>query len=226
MSSLNELENKLKARLCELKSNHRINELFLILDRLGDSFIIGGAVRDWILDHSPRDIDIAVSLNEETNLYEKLRAFSPLKTNRFGGISFDIGGLDFDVWEIKNTWGIKKMNLNSDIQSLLSTTFISIDSVAFQPKNSVIYDGGFIDSINSNSISIIFEDNPNPLGCLIKIIYSSKKYNLNLHKSAINYIKNLANLDMAWDQISEYQIRHYNREVVSKKTFNTFVKSI
>src|SRR5574338_91936 len=95
-----------ESNLFILKQNTEIALFFEELTSLGPSMVLGGAVRDWTLGKSPRDIDVVVDC-PASNL-EWLEDKYKAERNRFKGYYLTVGGIEFDVWALDTTWALQK----------------------------------------------------------------------------------------------------------------------
>src|SRR5574338_211336 len=102
-----DLRNKILDRWKELKNlSQDINFLISRLETTSNNGIgiFGGAVRDWWLNKTPKDIDIVI----DTEYFQDvISCFSSPKDNAFGGYVFEIDGVVFDIWNFQDSYAFK-----------------------------------------------------------------------------------------------------------------------
>lgn len=185
------------------------------LSEITSVIIFSGIIRNFFLNYKGeiRDLDIVIDGNEE--LVEKwIKRFNPQK-NSFGGYKFKISQLNIDLWEIRNTWAIKKEKIKKqklfNFIELPNTTFFNFSSVLFDFNNSDFYfNEPFLEFLNNKKIDFVLEDNPMPVLCLVNTIYYMKKFNLDLSNNLKNYYINNFYLYNR-DEYEKVQIKHFKK---------------
>lgn len=195
------------------------------LTSITNCFVFGGFIVDFLKNqNNHRDIDIVVDhFNEESKIL--LKKYNGLK-NSFGGYKVDIDGVKIDIWEIRNTWAIKKMNyLDFDLFSILpSTSFFNSTAIIFSIKNNkLIFKNSFINYIKNNSLEILFEDNPYPELCILKT-YQNYKKGANLSNQLKRYI--LQKFSISINKFENAQLRHFNKIKYSNEELSKWYKEI
>lgn len=175
-------------------------------------YIFGGFVVDFLnRKRSHRDIDIVIDSFSDNNL-KLLQKYNAIK-NSFGGFKLNIDGVKIDIWAIKNTWAIKKMNyLEFDLFSLLpSTSFFNSTAIIFSiQEKKLIYKDSFLNFFNNNILDIMFEDNPYPELCIIKS-YQNYLDGLYLSRNLKKYISRKFN--SVFDKFETIQKRHFGEVI-------------
>lgn len=88
----------------------RAEKLIRELEDNGEIIIFGGAVRDYLesnFETMPRDFDI-VFKRKRKDLDSMLIDFCEKKKNRFDGYKIILDDIEFDVWDINNTWAFRE----------------------------------------------------------------------------------------------------------------------
>ncbi|MGW8892054.1 hypothetical protein ACWGMM_10020, partial [Bacillus subtilis] len=84
------------------------------LSTTGNLLFFGGSIRDLCMapevNKMPRDFDIAINFKNEEKFSALIGNYN-YKKNRFGGYKFSISNIDFDVWDLNNTWAFKNKHL-------------------------------------------------------------------------------------------------------------------
>lgn len=214
----------------------RHNNAKILMEKLessGEVILFGGAVREYI-DSSyrelPRDFDIVYKKKSyELGLDELLLGFN-YKKNRFDGYKVVVDGLEFDIWDINDTWAFKKNKIicdkNQYVEKLTETVFLNIDSIVFNINESKFNGGRYSEAIENKCLDIILEENPFLELNLLRAILYKRKYNMSLSKKLIaifrNFIeKNTNYVDVLYDiQLSHYDIEKIKKNELKKELLN------
>lgn len=199
------MEPLVETRFEELKKIPEIGPLFDEL-RAFQTAIFGGAVRDWLLKKTPRDIDIVVDCSAKE--LEFLKSFNAQK-NRFGGYYLKIGGIEFDIWNLESTWAFKndsQFSGKKTLTHLTETVFFNIDGLIYLLPQKWTIDSSFTKAMCTKILDIVYEPNPFPFLCVSKALIALVKYDL----TASDYLKRY---------IAEQNSRGYN-----KKSFDKYVE--
>lgn len=197
------------------------NRLILI----SKCFVFGGFIVDILKsERDHRDIDIVIdSFNDESlelvNYYNGIR-------NSFGGFKLNIDGIHVDLWAIKDTWAIKKMNyLDFDLFSILpSTSFFNSTAIIFSiQEKQLIYNYKFLEFINQKNLDILFEDNPYPELCIVKS-FENYREGVSLSNNLKKYI--VRKFPQVNEKINSIQIRHFGEVKYSVDALINFYSSI
>ena len=177
---------------------------------IADCYVFGGFIVDFLQSkRNHRDIDIVVdSFNP---MIDSLMDEFEGTRNSFGGYKLTIGEVQIDIWEVKNTWAIRKMNyMEFDLFSILpSTSFFNSTAIIYSIRTkSLAYKNSFIKYINNGTLDILFEDNPYPELCIIKSYQNYKKRTV-LSKKLKTYITQRFN--QVIDRFESTQIRHFGK---------------
>ncbi|WP_457934665.1 patatin-like phospholipase family protein [Pseudoalteromonas sp. SCSIO 43210] len=158
--------------------------------------IFGGWVRDQYLsctrnvELSPRDIDIVVDLPKGISLESILSKDN--KKTMFGGYVAKTTISSLDIWDIKNTYLINSLSLESSLTVLPSTTVFSINSIIFYPsqlhQKAKVLESGFIDAIDKGTISFKSSRVPFPTVQVARAVMYSAKCSFELHSDVKKFI--------------------------------------
>lgn len=186
-------------------------ELLCLISRQTEIYVFSGVIRNFLLGYyENRDLDIVIGNTDELNL--PLKYFRPLKLKRnsFGGYKVSIGKLIIDVWDIRNTWGIKNLNLQSSPNSLLKTAFFNFSSIVYDfNQEKFIYDNNFIEFYHTHAMDVLCEKNPDIPLCIVNTVYYALKYSFTIKYGLCKWI--VDNYCSLYDY-KEVQLRHYKYE--------------
>jgi len=179
-------------RLKGLRNLPKVDKFFETLMGSGHEWgIAGGFVRDSIFGHKSNDVDIIVDCKEDEleSLFPGLPAAR--KINKFGGWKFCLDDVDFDVWTVRGSWGIKNglVDYNS-IASFLGCCTLSCDTIIVCPQTSRVLESGFKWTFEGGKLNLNFDEHPYPSWAAKRALKMAKKYDLGMSKELIKYIAN------------------------------------
>lgn len=220
-------EKNLKNQLIYLlgKNSSTLNFIEELSDS-GDLLFFGGSIRDICLfpDNPPlpRDFDIAINFKNKTE-FELITKKYNYRKNRFGGYKFKIADMEFDIWDLENTWAFNNTNLQVCEENLAKSVYLNIDGIVFNFNKSRIYDELFQNSIKSCKLDINLEANPQvELNLLRALVFKDKyknEYKLRFSKKLKDvfkeYLKNESTVLV--DNLYDLQCMHYKENYLSKE---------
>lgn len=196
------------------------------LTNVGDLLFFGGSIRDICLfpDNPPlpRDFDIAIKFKDK-NKFELITRKYNYRRNRFGGFKFKIGNMEFDIWDLENTWAFNNTNLQASEENLAKSVYLNIDGIVYNFNKSKIYDELFRTSIKACKLDVNLEDNPQvELNLLRALVFKDKykkEYKLKFSSNLKSiYKKYLADESAELvDNLYNLQCTHYNKDYLSKE---------
>ena len=156
-------------------------------------YLFSGIIRDFLIGNksalTPRDIDLVVAGNFNTSHLILLQKLFPRK-NSFNGIKLTFSNLNIDIWNLKDTWGIKQLTKKPNVNNLLKSAFFNFSTIVYSFKDSkFIFDENFIDFLMSRRIEIVLPDNPNLGLSLFNIYYYTNKLNVQVGDSVVFWLK-------------------------------------
>lgn len=196
------------------------------LTNVGDLLFFGGSIRDICLfpDNPPlpRDFDIAIKFKDK-NKFELITGKYSNRRNRFGGFKFKVGNMEFDIWDLENTWAFNNTNLQAGEENLAKSVYLNIDGIVYNFNKSKIYDELFRTSIKACKLDVNLEDNPQvELNLLRALVFKDKykkEYKLKFSSNLKSiYKKYLADESAELvDNLYNLQCTHYNKDYLSKE---------
>ena len=173
------------------------------LNKCGKGYIVGGAIRDILLELKPKDVDFATNLSYET-LKTLFSEYTPKETGKsFGVLRIRINNIDYEIakfrkdnYEEKDGLKIipeeKKVSFVDDIRNDLARRDFTINAMAYNQKEGIIdlYNGqkdieNRIINFIGNAEERIIED---PLRVLRAFRFMSR-LNFSLSENTIEAIK-------------------------------------
>lgn len=199
--------------------------LILLLENKGNVYYFGGALRDYLMDKTPKDIDIIT----DVDLKAIERSFSKYikYKNIFHGYSLNIKSLKVDLWNIKNTWGLKNSNLDPEFKNIPYTVFFNINSIIYNKKDcNLMYSNVFLKGIKDKKLMIILDKNPLPTLCILRSLIYFLRYEMILDENLIQYIKNWNNKSHSYEDIINLQLIRYGRVILDRNICQKLLEGI
>lgn len=174
------------SNLSKLQENSNLKQLLTQLSGLGPSLVFGGAVRDWIVGKTPRDIDIVIDCNiKNLSILDRYKGVK----NKFGGYKLLVEGIEFDIWSLENTWALKNdTKFEKKLATIPFTAFLNLDAIAYRLDSQEIYENGFQRAMTSKVLDIMYEPNPYPFLCVSKALCALSKYDLSASDNLKRYV--------------------------------------
>lgn len=229
-------ETNISKAFSELISNYsEANRLVEKLKENGQLLLFGGAVRQYMKTEGykklPRDFDIVIEKNSSTiDLDDVLNEFS-YKKNRFNGYKINVDSLEFDIWEIENTWAFKENKVKCSefeySKKLQETVFLNVDSIVFNLTTEEFYKDKYDDAIKNRELDIVLSDNPYQELNLLRAIVLKQEYNMGLSDKLRNKLLDFIEIDSNYlDTLYDIQLSHYNFPRISKEQLEDELKLI
>jgi len=204
------------------------NQLIDDLNNIGEILLFGGAVREYIenkFSTIPRDFDIVIKKDKANfNLDNVLNKFN-YKKNRFGGYKIKLNSLEFDIWEIENTWAFKNKKVEcleeEYSKRLQDTVFLNVDSIVYNLSKGIIYNDKYNNAMKKRILDVVLYDNPYEALNLFRAIIFKIKYNMKFSYNLSNILtKFIKQNDNYLNILYKSQISHYRCEKISKESLN------
>ena len=192
------------------------------ISNVGELLFFGGSIRDICVfpdrPPMPRDFDIAIKFKDKAS-FERLINKYEYRKNRFGGYKFKIANMEFDIWDLENTWAFRYTDLLPSEENLAKSVYLSIDGIVYNYNKSRLYDDIFRNTIKENILDITLEENPQVELNLLRALVFKKKYSLgfsNKLKKVFNvYLKD--DSEKLIESLFELQSAHYKADYFSKE---------
>nr|WP_076983753.1 hypothetical protein [Bacillus velezensis] len=219
---MSKIEGNVKVELINLLGKY--SETLEFVEKLaetGELLFFGGAVRDIYLknDQYPRDFDIAIKFNDKLKFHNFIKNYE-YRMNRFGGYKFKISDVDFDIWDLNNTWAFKNTNLTPSEENLARSVYLNIDGVVYNFNSNCLYADLLRESLMKSELDISLEENPHVELNLLRALVFKRKYNLNfsskLRRVFKYYIESTKENNLV-NHLLELQLSHYRIEKIYER---------
>lgn len=162
-----------------------------------EGVIFGGWVRDRIIELKSGAIikskDIDFVYKGKKNLNINSIDTNLVKKNMFGGYSIDYPTMHIDLWELENTYLIRKNKLKNEFSSLLESSDYTINAIIYYPKQNnekgYILESGCFNAINNKELEFLADEVAFPLIQSARAVIFSAKFGLDLSKTVSDFIK-------------------------------------
>ncbi|MEH6971175.1 hypothetical protein, partial [Bacillus sp. JJ675] len=179
---MSKIDGNVKANLINLLGGYSETLNFVEkLSETGELLFFGGAVRDIYIknDQYPRDFDIAIKFTDEMKFNNIINDYEYYK-NRFGGYKIKVSGIDFDIWDLNNTWAFKNTNLKPSEENLAKSVYLNIDGIVYNFNSNCLYADLLKETLMKSELDVNLEKNPHVELNLLRALVFKRKYNLNL----------------------------------------------
>lgn len=192
------------------------------LSNVGELLFFGGSIRDICVfpekPPMPRDFDIAIKFKDK-NTFDLITRKYKHRKNRFGGYKFTISNIEFDIWDLENTWAFKYTDLQPSEENLAKSVYLNIDGIVYNFNKSKLYDEIFRTSIRDCKLDITLEENPQVELNLLRALVFKEKYNLVFSNRLKNvfkyYLKDES--EKLIENLYKLQHSHYKDSYLSKE---------
>lgn len=221
-------EKSIKNRLILLLRQNSENLDFIErLSTTGDLLFFGGSIRDLCISPEstkmPRDFDIAIKFNNKEEFNKIVEDYN-FEINRFGGYKFHTSNIDFDIWDLNNTWAFNNTDLTPSEENLARSVYLNIDGIVYNFNKNILYDDIFRSSINNSKLDITLEINPHIELNLLRALVFKYKYNLNFSNKLKSVFRALIDTqeekfieDLYKVQLSHYKYNSFSKEDIRKE---------
>lgn len=230
IKKISDLKKKVSYFLSSSKfGRQEVTALLDQLQELGEVVIFGGMLRDLSLlgnDGFDSDIDLVIDTDNEDELDAFLQSWKPVQ-NKFGGYRLKLSRWEVDIWSLKSTWAFKKGYVeDGSFADLCKTTFFDWDGIVYNVGDgSILAVDGYLDHINTGLLDINLENNPNPMGNIVKAFRYREKYGAGFSSRLAKYIyENLEDFDP--DFISLYENKSHDRPVLNKNVISQVLDAL
>lgn len=211
--------------------NNLDNEILQFIKRLENHtslYLFSGIIRDYFVSPNNAFRDIDLVYDTDFNIEELLLEYN-FKKNSFGGYKIHIGEFIVDIWNLNETWGLRKGQLTLEFNHLYKlpdTTFFNFSSILYSLQdNEFIIGKPFLDFIKKGKIDLVLDKNPYPELCIINTIYYKEKLNRRLSKRLKRYILKISE-ELTSPNFLNTQMKHFDEILFSDEYIIDFVNSL
>ena len=210
-----------------LKKHPPAFELFEFLEQIGNVYLIGGVLREF-LDHRAindlRDIDIIIDIKNRGLWSEVLNKYE-LSSNRFGGHKLICDGLLIDTWPIEQTWAFREKIIDCPPEQYVSmlpeTVFLNIDGIIYDWNREQWYDSKYQNAVATKILDVVLAPNPHIALNIVRTFVLKQRYDMVLSLALQRIIcaeyKKFANIEQFVETLMTEQTRRYGKAILSKE---------
>lgn len=191
-------------KLENIRLDQVIRQILLQLDENCVSLIVGGTVRDAILNIEPKDVDIEVSCITYDQLGQFLSLYGQINFvgKAFGVIKFTPKGsdqtYDFSIPRRENKIGVKHQDFEIEfdsgmsIEEAASRRDFTFNSLAYDPINHIIYDYyGAVSDIENGIMRHTSEKFPEDSLRILRGMQFQARFGFKLHPNTASLMQNM-----------------------------------
>jgi Poly A polymerase head domain len=207
-----------------LKTNPKVGNFIEQIQNYGELIILGGALRDFSFNRTPRDIDIMIN-STVTNFDDIMKNYN-YKRNRFGGYSVCIDDFELDIWSIKNNWAFKNHYYDISFKNVTKGSFFNVDAIAYNLNTGDIDADSFVEALKYRILDINLEStyitkNPDPEKNVVRALRLRKTWNLEFSNILQDYCKTwFKNDENSKNILYNIEKRHYGNNVLNQSDFD------
>jgi hypothetical protein len=145
------------------EAGHDFKSLTALLPRPWRVFVMGGFLRDLLLDGLPKDVskpidvDLVVSGAQSVDEIRNALGNVNQSTNAFGGVKCQLrpNGLVFDLWRIEDHSNMALASKHPTIEQLLRHNLLDVDAILWEPITDCLHECGCLDAIAAGRIGLM-----------------------------------------------------------------------
>lgn len=186
------------------------------------TYIFSGVIRNYLIGEPlSRDLDLVVEDISKIHIPQELIDNQKLKINSFGGYKLSLDRLDIDIWELRNTWSIKRNpSLKPTPHTLIKTAFFNYSAIVYDMREKrFIYGDDFLSFYDKSIMDIVNPENPDPKLCIISTMHNALKYCMPIGTKLCKWITSKS---FEGDSYAETQLRHYGKIIYSDDVVRKF----
>lgn len=220
------IKERLKQRIAKtLQKEPVLYELLLHVFVYGTAYIVGGFVRDALLNRQNRDIDIIVEI-DKSQLYDIIQEIGcSYDINRHGGVKLHLQTLDADIWTIDSNWAFEnglvhlKENKKKRLECIAKGCFYNYDSLVVNMHDKSFNIHNYRSFLNNKELDILMSSssyknlNPTVEANVIRAFYIKHKYGVSFSSQLKEYIFKKVlplgdSLEEAFNQVLSVKVKY------------------
>lgn len=190
-------------------------------------YVFSGIIRDFFVQNDrfkKRDLDLVV-IDYPEGFLDSFKSdvhFISVSFNKFGGIKLVMEDLIIDIWRLRDTWGIKKMKLDTkDALSLIKTTFFNFSSIVFDyNEKKFLHDKKFDEFLENRTMDVVFSRNLDDTCCIVSTLHYKKEFDFGVSDRLARWLRDKYNPKMDFDGV---QIRRFGEVEFSPEEIREFI---
>lgn len=205
----------------------KIIENLDFMSKTSDVYIFSGVIRDFFFEKKssyPRDLDVVVgNIKLESIPIDYLRQVE-YSVNQFGGVKLKEKDKTVDVWQLKDTWGIKMKKAEVTPHELVNTAFFNVSAIAFDyGREKFIVSDAFKSFFDTRILDVVYEDNPFPDLCVVNSLYYSQKLHCKLSERLSLWLLNHYQKEYDYSYV---QMKHFGAIKYSNSEIGEFISKL
>ena len=205
----------------------RIMEKLDFMSKSSDVYIFSGVIRDFFFEKKgshPRDLDVVVGNGKLESIPTDYLRQVEYSVNQFGGVKLKEKDKTVDVWQLKDTWGIKMKKAEVTPQELVNTAFFNVSAIAFDyGREEFIVSDAFKCFYDTRILDVVYEDNPFPDLCIVNSLYYSQKLHCKLSERLSSWLLNHYQKEYDYSRV---QMKHFGAIKYSNSEIEEFVSKL
>lgn len=215
------LRERLDAFWARRRTSHGLDSCVLhqLALRKRTAVLFGGTLRDLMAlgeRARPRDLDLVL----DTPLADDLASTGvESRFNRFGGCRLRDMEYEIDLWPLARTWAFCALGVGSrDFTDLPRTTFLNVEAMAVRlgasERRLGPWDETFFRGFLDQTVEVNLEDNPNPLGCVVRSLVTTHRLGFSMGPKLVSYFHRHT-LGRYLEELIDFQMSHYGHVILS-----------
>jgi len=181
-----------------LRKNYLFRILLYEIFVYGSAYLVGGFLRDLIVNRKSRDIDIIIDLKND-QLVDIIKSSKiNFLINRHNGIKLLLDEIEVDMWSIENNWAFKnnlvKLNEGDKLNSIAKGCFYNYDSLVINLHTKGLSLKYYDQFLKKNELDILQKSpsykllNPTIEANILRAFYLRKEIGINYSVNTRNYL--------------------------------------
>lgn len=201
----NLFKKQFASKLYETLDEHNSLKTFLydLIINQGIIYVVGGYLRDILLDQKSRDIDLLVNIKHDLLISILSKSNLDFSINRFNGIKINLPNFEADIWSIDHNWAFEQnlvlKNGDNLLESIANGSFYNYDSLVINVHNLNLNVKNFNELVVTNELDIIQKrsiyqvKNPTIEGNILRAFYIKKRFGVNFSRNCEKYLNQRIN---------------------------------
>ena len=162
---------------------------------LGKLYLYGSSITDTYYGLKFHDLDLIVNVEDTAKLENLLKNLNIVYVkNKYGGYRFKHSGLEYDVWNLKDTASMTLFNVEPTLDNLLTCCMFSTQSVYYDTNLRLLYFNSIWDqTINTRVIDLVSQNTLFPEKLNILATKYSRRYKMSWSRRLCQAIKSNKN---------------------------------
>ena len=158
---------------------------------LGKVYLYGSSITDAYYGLKFHDLDLIVNIEDTARLENLLKTLNIIYfKNKYGGFRFKHSGVEYDVWNLKDTVSMTLFNVDPTLDNLLTSCMFSTQSVYYDTNLRLLYFNSIWDqTINTRVIDLVSQNTLFPEKLNMLATRYSRRYKMSWSRRLCQAIK-------------------------------------